>query len=142
MNGNKPIIYLIDDHKSFTYLTKHVVNHYHNSICEIYEFSDSKEALKTILEDPNKPDYIFLDLAMPKMDGWSLLEELKKGLKTDQFPFDIIIISGSESIKDYNSALVKEYVSHYIGKPLNLQKIKQIFESNKFLRSYRKNNTL
>jgi len=79
---------------------------------------------------------------MPKMDGWSLLAELKKGLNTYEFPFDIIIISGSESIKDYNSALVKEYVSHYIGKPLNLQKIKQIFESNKFLRSYRKNNTL
>lgn len=140
MSGAKPIIYLVDDHKSFTYLTKHVVNHYHNSVCEIYEFSDSKEALEAILKEPNKPDFLFLDLYMPKLDGWSFLEGLKKGLNTKIFPFEIVIISGSDSIKDYNSALVKEYVSHYISKPLDLNKIRQIFESNKFLMSYRKNN--
>lgn len=140
MSGEKPIIYLVDDHKSFTYLTKHVVNHYHNSICEIFEFSDSREALNAVLENPNKPDFLFLDLSMPKLDGWSFLEELKKGLNTKTFPFEIVIVSGSDSIQDYNSALVKEYVSHYISKPLDLNKIRQIFESNKFLMSYRRNN--
>ncbi len=138
MSGEKPVIYLIDDHKSFTYLTKHVVNHYHNSICEIFEFSNAETALNEIFKDPGKPDYIFLDLAMPEMDGWSLIDKLENKLKTDNFPFEIIIITGSENMKDYQNALSKDCVSHYIPKPLNLAKIKQIFESDKFLRSFRK----
>lgn len=142
MNGNKPIIYLIDDHKSFTYLTKHVVNHYHHSSCEVFEFSSSKAGLAAILDNPNKPDYIFLDLAMPELSGWELLEQIEVKLKTTQFPFEIIIISGSENLIDYKAALGKDYISHYINKPIDLKKIKQIFESDKFLRSFRKTKQL
>lgn len=142
MNGAKPIIYLIDDHKSFTYLTKHVVNHYHHSICEVYEFSSSKAALAAILENPNKPDYIFLDLSMPELSGWELLEKLEVELKTTQFSFEIIIISGSENTLDYKAAMSKDYISHYINKPIDLKKIKQIFESDKFLRSFRRSRQL
>lgn len=138
MTNSKPTIYLVDDHKSFTYLTKHVVNHYHNSLCDIYSFTSAKEALKTIIEAPNKLDYLFLDLSMPEIDGWSFLEALSKELNTKSFSFQVIIVTGSESVKDRDIAMSNNQVTHFINKPLDMDKIKQIFESDKFLRSYRK----
>lgn len=139
MSGKKPIIYLIDDHKSFTYSTKHVVNHYHHSLCEVFEFSSSKQALEELLSNPDKPDYIFLDLIMPELSGWELLQELETKIGPDNFKFEIIIISGSENTEDYKKAMAKEYVSHYIHKPIDLDKIKMIFDSDKYIRSFRRN---
>lgn len=138
MTNQKPIIYLIDDHKEFTYLTKHVVDHYHNSACEVFEYSDPELAMEVILADPNKPDYVFLDIAMPKMDGWEFLTGLKNGIKTDQLPFQIIIVTGSESPDDYDLAMLNQQVTQYISKPIDIKKIKQIFESDKYVRNFKK----
>lgn len=138
MTNRKPTIYLVDDHKSFIYLTKHVVDHYHNSYCEVFEYSDAELAMEVILAEPNKPDYVFLDLSMPKIDGWKFLDGLKNGIGVDRLPFEIIIITGSESPDDYDIAMMNENVTHFIPKPIDMKKIKQIFESDKYLRSFRK----
>lgn len=138
MSGEKPVIYIIDDHKSFTYSAKHVVNHYHHSICEVFEYTNPKQALEELVKDPLKPDYIFLDLIMPEMSGWEFLEAIEKQIGKSNFQFEIIIISGSENSEDYKKAMAKDYIKHYINKPIDLDKIKQIFESDKFLRSYRR----
>jgi len=44
------------------------------------------EALKVLNSDAPNPDYIFLDLNMPKMSGKECLAELKKNEKTRQIP--------------------------------------------------------
>lgn len=138
MNPSKPIIYLIDDHKSFTIATKHIVNHYHNSFCEVFAFSDAELALETLLANPSKPDYVFLDLSMPKIDGWSFIDRLKTDLKTDRFPFELIILTGSESKADFDEAMENTAVKYFIRKPLDAEKIRQVFESERFIHQFKK----
>lgn len=138
MNSSKPIIYLIDDHKSFTIATKHVVNHYYNSICEVFDYSDAELALEVLLADPNKPDYVFLDLSMPQIDGWSFIDRLKKDLGTESFPFELIILTGSESKKDFDEAMENRAVKYFIRKPLDAEKIREVFESERFIHQFKK----
>lgn len=46
---------------------------------------DAKEALN-ILRDAIIPDYIFLDIQMPKMDGKTVLTELRQNKKLETVP--------------------------------------------------------
>ena len=51
---------------------------------EISEAEDGKEALKVIREV--KPDLIILDLMMPELDGFGVLDELKADSETETIP--------------------------------------------------------
>ena len=69
-------IVIIDDEKSFCELLSFVLK---KEDFDVKCYTDSKDALLNIISD--KPDLILLDLAMPEMNGFSLLEHLKKDLK-------------------------------------------------------------
>jgi twitching motility two-component system response regulator PilH len=43
---------------------------------EVLEVSDGREAVEQVLDD--RPDIILLDLAMPRQDGFGVLEELRQ----------------------------------------------------------------
>src|SRR5690349_11780127 len=61
--------------------------------------TNGQNALKT-LKDPafNRPDYIFLDLNMPIMDGKQCLRQLKKMSRTKEIP--VIIFTTSSLVED------------------------------------------
>ncbi len=60
---------------------------------------NGEDALKILRnEKEHLPDYIFLDLNMPKMDGRTCLAELKKDVKLKNIP--VIIFSTSSQPKD------------------------------------------
>jgi DNA-binding response OmpR family regulator len=69
-------IVIIDDEKSFCELLSFVLK---KEGFEIKCYNDPQEALLNIVSD--KPDLIILDLAMPVLNGFSLLEHLKKDLQ-------------------------------------------------------------
>lgn len=50
-----------------------------------------------------KPDIILLDLILPKMDGFEVLEELKKSADTKDIP--VIILTNLENTQDIEKAL-------------------------------------
>jgi CheY-like chemotaxis protein len=69
-------------------------------------------------------DYIFLDLKMPVMDGYDLLEEIRKL----GFESKIIILSGSITKSDLE--LDRKYeIEHYFIKPLSKNNIFEIFNA-------------
>ena len=51
---------------------------------EVREASNGKDCLAMALERP--PDLILMDLAMPGMDGWGVLRELKRNPMTARIP--------------------------------------------------------
>lgn len=55
--------------------------------------SDGEEALAKLIDFPQNPDIIFLDINMPKMDGRELLTEIRKHDKLKTIP--IVIFSTS-----------------------------------------------
>ena len=79
--------WLIDDNEMCNFLTAHTLKT--NSFCsEVRSFTKAQEALdelKALVDKGQFPDFIFLDLSMPVLDGWGFLhtyrrfpEELKK----------------------------------------------------------------
>ena len=51
----------------------------------------------------SKPDIVLLDLILPKMDGFEVLDELKKDEATKNIP--VIVLTNLESTQDIEKAL-------------------------------------
>jgi CheY-like chemotaxis protein len=95
---------------------------------EIRSFQCSMEALKAlqICSEENLPDVILLDLNMPFMDGWQLLDELNAiGAKIEN-KCRIHILTSSLDVAD--TAKTKNYplVNSLIHKPITDQDVKMI----------------
>jgi len=60
---------------------------------EVFVARDGEEGLKKMKEIEPKPDLILLDIIMPKMGGFEVMEEMKKDEKLKDIP--VIVISNS-----------------------------------------------
>ena len=67
-----------------------------------------------------RPDLIILDLKMPKMDGFQLLELLKQYESAATIP--ILVLTGSSSPIDIDRALALD-VDDYLVKPISPRKL-------------------
>jgi CheY-like chemotaxis protein len=67
----------------------HKINDIHPTTCIIAK--DGEEALAKLIDFPQNPDLIFLDINIPLMDGKELVAEIKKNEKLKNIP--IIVYS-------------------------------------------------
>jgi CheY-like chemotaxis protein len=73
--------------------------------------NDGREALRFLTGDDDLPDYIFLDVNMPIMDGKHCLMELKKDDRLKDIPVVIYSTSQNESeIKELYAIGAQEYL--------------------------------
>lgn len=75
------------------------------------------------------PDYIFLDLNMPQMDGWEFLSEYKRLKIGLHKKIQIYILSSSIDNDDMMRSKSNPLVEDFINKPLDLENLKTIFEA-------------
>ena len=80
--------------------------------------SSGSEALAAAQADP--PDLILLDLMMPEMDGFAVIEGVKTGERTRDVP--VIIISGRDDLDDKVKAFSLGVVD-YITKPFRAAEV-------------------
>ena len=88
---------------------------------EIIDFLDENKSKTELL-----PDYILLDLNMPKFNGWDFLNSYRSIYKSIKKKIHIFIVSSS--INPTEIARSKEYpfVDSYYIKPLSMEMIDQI----------------
>lgn len=99
---------------------------------EIMACLNGKFAIDQLYEiqrkDPAKlPDYILLDINMPIMNGWEFLDEYKRLNIDPSGKTKIYIISSSVFSNDINKARSYPLVKDFISKPLNVDKIVELF---------------
>ena len=79
----------------------------------ILEAGDGEEALKVFEENSNKISLILLDVMMPKLDGWSVLRQIRQ---TSKVPIMMLTARGEEQDELFGFELG---VDEYISKPFS-----------------------
>jgi CheY-like chemotaxis protein len=83
--------------------------------------SNASEALQKLTQDDTfLPNYIFLDLNMPRINGIQLLTEIKKVSRLQHIP--VVIYSTSSHPKDKDATL-KLGASAFITKPSGIKEL-------------------
>jgi len=115
-------VWLIDDDNVTNMLNRFFLEE-HFTHLNITAFVYAQDALNTLIHTGQKPDFIFLDINMPVMNGWEFLDALeKKSTENDVLP-KIFLLSSSLDPSDKNKASQIKLVNGFISKPLEIEKI-------------------
>ena len=79
----------------------------------VLEAEDGEKALEVFQENKNKIDLILLDVMMPKLDGWSVLRQIRQEAKV---PIIMLTARGEEQDELFGFELG---VDEYISKPFS-----------------------
>lgn len=114
----------IDDDPVILFLHNKLFSKYTNS--KIEQFKNGKLALDHIL-DNNSPDIsymLLLDINMPVMNGWELMDEIyNRELESN---IRVIILTSSADLNDLEKSKTYSNIVNFIQKPLTKEKIEDI----------------
>ena len=123
---NIDLVYVVDDDPLYIFSMKKVLKL--TEFCnEAKFFKNGQEALDELtsqLEEGILPDIMFLDISMPLMNGWELLDHLVKYPRIKEMKIFIV----SSSIDPYDTGKSSSYdiVTDYIYKPITIEKMKEL----------------
>ncbi len=109
-------ILLADDEKDICDIMAKKIAHegYHVIVAK-----DGEEAWGKIQSED--PDIILLDLNMPKMDGFQVLQQLRQNPPSKKWQ-PVVIISARSELQDMQKGFSLE-ADHYLAKPCNINDI-------------------
>ncbi|MEP1782522.1 response regulator [Reichenbachiella sp.] len=120
-------ILLIDDDEILLELNARTIKEF-NLVSEIITMNSAHKALVYLAERRKKwPEIIICDIEMPHMNGWQFMDVYSTIL--DPFEEDPIICIHSNSTheSDLNEIERRANVNMYMTKPLNQEKVTQLF---------------
>lgn len=123
-------VLLVEDSPGDVRLTQEAFRDTHMSIC-LYVATDGVEAMAFLRQQgvhakAPRPDFILLDLNLPKMDGREVLAHIKDDASLKTIPTVILTTSDAEA------DIVKSYQLHancYLSKPVQLEAFESLVKS-------------
>lgn len=123
-------IILIDDDSINNMYNRYIIKEVLSDKSEVIMFAIPQKAVNYInSEYSQKPvqTVIFLDINMPVLSGWDVLEELEKSeIDINEF-FKIYILSSSVDPVDKQRAESSPFVSGFLEKPLEPATLRKIY---------------
>lgn len=126
MTTKAPIIAIIDDDDIFQLTASRTLKSTQLPD-KVLQFENGEDALTFLRNHSHDasllPDYIFLDINMPLVDGWMFLEDyttLKQSLEKKNII--IYMVSSSIDPRDLNRAKLNPDVKEYVIKPVTREK--------------------
>ena len=96
---------------------------------KILEAGDGEEALKVFEENQNKISVILLDVVMPKLDGWSVLRQIRQ---TSKVPIIMLTARGEEQDELFGFELgVDEYISKPFSPKILVARVEALLKRTK-----------
>lgn len=103
----------------------------------ILEAADGEEALTIFEEQNQKIDLILLDVMMPKLDGWSVLRQIRQ---TSNVPIIMLTARGEEQDELFGFELgVDEYISKPFSPKILVARVEAILKRTKVVEKELKN---
>lgn len=109
-DGEKSAIIIAEDDEG----NRAVLNEIFKDDYEIIEAVDGREAVKVILENRSRAKAVLLDIVMPYMDGFGVLEKMKEEGLLQTIP--VVMITG-DSLPEVEQRGFTEGASEFITKP-------------------------
>lgn len=119
-----PIVLAIDDDRSSQILLRaHLMDEqFCSDFIGISNGKDALSYLEQVIADNNTdilPNIILLDINMPEMSGWEVLENLKPILQKMSLPPVVILVSATNTAEDLEMAQNHPFVLDITTKPLS-----------------------
>lgn len=125
---------LIDDDSIFNFIHAKVIRQIDED-AQIADFISSSEALLFIKERFDSQNgerlLVFLDINMPEMNGFELLDAILELPAECSSKMSIYIITSSLNEKDVQKAKEYQLLKGYIGKPLSFDRLKEVIKYEK-----------
>ena len=112
-------VLIVDDEKMPREILHHYIPWEEYGVRSVYEAQDGESALE--LASEKKPDIIISDIKMPRRNGLSLAEEVRRILPDCQF----IFLSGYSN-KEYLKGAIRLKAASYVEKPIDLDEIRGV----------------
>jgi CheY-like chemotaxis protein len=131
MTNKIDFILFIDDDEAIRFLHR-IMAEESNVTDHILEARGGKAGLEMLLElyhsNPNTRGLFFMDINMPVMNGWMVLDELRKDWP-QQFPYiHIYMVTSSVYPKDLKKMNTEPLLKGHIPKPLLAENITEAAE--------------
>jgi CheY-like chemotaxis protein len=123
------LAYVIDDDEILVMIVKILIkrNEHFNASESFCNGQEAIDHLKEVLRSGGQlPEVIFLDLNMPRMDGWQFLEEFVQLKIEKEIP--VFIVTSSIDPADIDNAKKFPAVKDYIMKPVSDERLNKVFE--------------
>ncbi len=112
-------ICLVDDDPIINFVTRKTFENNFRNI-KIKEFTSAPLALSQLSSGQYTPDIILLDINMPQMDGFQLIEQLQDKLTPVS---TVYMLSSSIDPKDRNMAMEFPAIKGFYSKPITVDQI-------------------
>lgn len=115
--AQKKKILVVDDSETSLYLVRMIFED--NPFIELHLEKDSLQAIKVLKNV--LPDLLILDIMMPGMDGFELLEKIKTDKSISHTP--ILMLSAKQDTESERKALDMKAID-YLKKPIIIEELK------------------
>lgn len=114
-------ILIVDDDEIYLFSASYAINRFYPGF-EIVSSRHGEDALERISQ--MQISALFMDLDMPLMNGWELLDALQK--KFTDPPFPIVVCSCTQDPSDVDQLKSNPFVVSFIKKPLTQDQLKNL----------------
>jgi CheY-like chemotaxis protein len=124
------IVYLIDDDEVFNTLNAAIIEFVDPAI-HVRVFKSGEEVMEYLNanQETQAPDLVFLDIRMPNMDGFELLDTIVSMAKNPFANSKVYMLSSTLNEKDLNRTRQYPIISSFLGKPLTVELFREITDS-------------
>lgn len=128
MPQNVKHILIIDDDPVNNMINQKLIKKFQPNITISTSLNANDALIKLENEPDNLPDLVLLDINMPVMTGWEFLEAARKR------GIELLVVMLSSSIDKHDKSKSETYpvVVDYLIKPLNLDRLKELFDRHQF----------
>ncbi|MBE8969855.1 response regulator [Nostocales cyanobacterium LEGE 12452] len=112
---SRPLVACVDDSPMICRSLEEILTH------QGYRFVGIQDSLTAVLNlIKSKPDFIFLDLLMPKVNGYEICSQIRKTPSLKNVP--VVILTGKDGIVDRMRAKLVG-ATDFLGKPVEQDKV-------------------